>query len=304
MQKRPVPPFAMLRAFEAFGRLGGVRKAAADLAVDHAVVSRHLRALEAYVGVALVARGHKFDAKLTEEGSRYHAAISQLLEGLGNATEDLRRRNDPRLLVCASPGLAYHWLMPRLPAFRAQHADIELSLRPTDQRADFASREVDGDIRYLRHWDVVDQRSGLRVMELAAPAILAVASPDYLARTGPVLTANDVLAHHLLHEEDDAEWRAWFRSHGVEARDNIPGPRFWQAHLSLEAALNGEGIALSNALLLRDALETGRLVRIGPCAAGAPVTLGRYMFFARADRWSTKRVAVFRDWLAEAFKAF
>jgi DNA-binding transcriptional LysR family regulator len=301
MQKRPVPPFAMLRAFEAFGRLRGVRKAAADLGVDHAVVSRHLRALEAYVGTALVARGNDVDAKLTEEGCRYHAAISRLLEGLANATEELRRSNDPRLLVCASPGLAYHWLMPRLPAFRAQYADIELSLRPTEQRADFASSEVDADIRYLRQWDVVAQRPGLRVMELAAPATLAVASPTYLARTGPALSADDVLAHHLLHEEDDAEWRAWFRSHGLEAGENIPGPRLWQAHLSLEAALNGEGIALSNALLLRDALETGRLVRIGPSGASSPVTLGRYMFFARADRWNTARVAAFRDWLAGAF---
>lgn len=51
---KALPPFAALRAFEMVGRVGGIRRAASLLAIDHTVVSRHVRALEEWVGVPLV----------------------------------------------------------------------------------------------------------------------------------------------------------------------------------------------------------------------------------------------------------
>ncbi|MBK6491325.1 MAG: LysR family transcriptional regulator [Sphingomonadales bacterium] len=58
---------AALRAFEAVGRLGGVRRAAKELSIDHAVVSRHVRSLEAWVGIPLVVR-NQLGYDLTELG--------------------------------------------------------------------------------------------------------------------------------------------------------------------------------------------------------------------------------------------
>src|SRR5207302_1637541 len=54
--RKSLPPFEALRAFDAVARLGGVRKAAQSLYRDHAVISRHLRAMEAWTGATLVDR--------------------------------------------------------------------------------------------------------------------------------------------------------------------------------------------------------------------------------------------------------
>ena len=54
--RKALPPFATLRAFEAVGTLRGIRRAAQALKLDHAVVSRHIRSLEEWAGVRLVER--------------------------------------------------------------------------------------------------------------------------------------------------------------------------------------------------------------------------------------------------------
>ena len=69
--QRLLPPLAALRAFEAVGRLGGIRRAAKELTIDHAVVSRHIRSLEAWVGVQLLVRSST-GYTLTEPGELYH----------------------------------------------------------------------------------------------------------------------------------------------------------------------------------------------------------------------------------------
>ena len=104
MSDRPnLPPFAALRAFEAFGRHGKVRRAAAALGVSHAIVSRHLRALEDWLGVMLIDRVH---GGLTPAGADYHAMIAGAFDQMGRATERLRGHAGMRLEVWSMPGLA------------------------------------------------------------------------------------------------------------------------------------------------------------------------------------------------------
>src|SRR5687767_5223001 len=125
------PTLAMLKAFDAFGKTGGVRKAAGMLGLNHAAVSRQLAALEAYVGTALIDRdggGHQ----LTEQGREFHRRISDALQEISNATRALRKRDDRQVLLWCSPGLAYHWLGPRLPALAKTRDGLALEIRPMD----------------------------------------------------------------------------------------------------------------------------------------------------------------------------
>ena len=62
------------------------------------------------------------------------------------------------------------------------------------------------------------------------------------------------------------------------------GPRLWHAHLTLDAARRGQGVALTNLLLLNDDLQTGRLVQIETQPASVEVRFGAYVFRARRDR--------------------
>ena len=139
----------MLRAFDAFGRAGGIRKAAQMLEVDHAVVSRHLSALEAFVGTALVDRSAGMRG-LTSDGAEYHRRISAAFQDIANATLMLRKRHDQQLLVWCSPGFAYHWLSPRLSIFAAQGDDgrtLQIKIAVAASRPNAARIHVNGSQR-------------------------------------------------------------------------------------------------------------------------------------------------------------
>jgi DNA-binding transcriptional LysR family regulator len=299
--RKSFPPFAALRAFEAYGRLGGFRKAAQALNVDHAVISRHLRSLEALVGTALIERERNADHWLTAEGQVYHRQIADALSAIGRATEELRKRHQDRFLVWCSPGFANHWLMPRLPDFNERYPAIELALRPSDEGVKFTINEAEADIRYIRDWDAQSLPAGVHRLDLARPAIFPVASPAYLESVRTQLrTVKDFLNLRLLHEEGDQEWRAWLAAHDIAGGDPLPGPRLWHANLTLDAAGNGQGIALANRFLLSDSLAAGRLVPVVPSEEPLlPVELGGYNLTAREDRWTSVPLVRFRQWLQE-----
>lgn len=294
-----MPPFAALRAFEVFGRVAGVRRSAQVLGLDHAVISRHLRSLEAWAGVPLVNRAHD-GAHMTAEGAAYHRRISAALKEINLATMDLTRRGDnARLNLWCVPGFAFEWLTPRLHAFQAANPTLEFELRPTDAGPDFERHEADADIRYVRDALAARTASGVRHFEIARPEVIAVAAPSLLAQSPIPETPAQLRDAPLLHEGDYLEWSDWFEAQGVGLERQLAGPRLWHAHLTIDAARRGEGVALANAFLLKDDLATGRLVWIGRAApAFRPVTLGAYVFEARADRWQSPAILKFRQWLS------
>lgn len=303
--RKSLPPFATLRAFEAVGRFSGIRRAAQALNLDHAVVSRHLRALEEWAGVQLVYRSHG-NATLTHEGAKYHARIAAALAEISDATQELICQSQTnRLSIWCVPGLASQWLTSRLSAFQAANPGVDLELHPTDSSPDFARYEADIDIRYIAGNDPISASSicgGVRRFEIARPPVLAVASPQCIARMPPIRTALDLLGAPLLHEENYQQWHAWFALHGVDATSKLQGPRLWHAHLTVEAARRGQGVALANPFLLSDDLSTGRLVPVLSCSAHDD-TLGAYVFAARADRWQSAAIVRFRRWLKQAINS-
>src|SRR5262245_55351641 len=180
--RKSLPPFETLRAFDAVARLGGVRKAAQSLCRDHAVVSRHLRAIEAWTGATLIERTAA-GVVLTEAGTRYHRQIASAMDIIAHATLDLMRHGDYRRLHIRSiPGFALHWLSRRIGEFEKAHPNLDIELRPTDRGADFSSHETDIEIRFIASYTPpVDQPAELRSQDVATVPIVAVASRAYLA---------------------------------------------------------------------------------------------------------------------------
>jgi DNA-binding transcriptional LysR family regulator len=302
VDRKALPPFSTLRAFEAVGRLSGIRRAAQALQLDHAVVSRHLRSLEEWAGVQLVTRmqGHTV---LTEEGLRFHARITAALGEIQDASIELLRRNEsPRLSIWCIPGFASEWLASRLSTFQAKNPSLELELRPTDKSPDFSRYEADVDIRYILGSEPISAmniRGGVRRFEIARPPVIAVASPGCAALLSSVKHPIDLLQAPLLHEESSQQWQNWFAAQGVEITTPLPGPRLWHAHLTIEAARRGQGVALANPFLVGSDFATGRLVPLLQSAESnhQQVALGAYAFAARADRWQSSTITCFRRWL-------
>lgn len=292
------PPLAALRAFEAVGRLGGLRKAGKELGIDHAVISRHVRALETWVGTALLIR-EATGYKLTDAGQAYHDEIYKAITLIGSATASLMQPEDQmRLRIWCIPGFGFLWLSDRLSQFIDENPDIDLDFRPADDSPDFRAKDIDGDIRYLRYWEEAELSNQVHCMEFARPPVFPVASPTFVASMTRIKNAEDLLSCTLLHEDNELEWHHWFLAQGIKPPPTLTGPRLWHAHLTLNAARQGAGIALANPMLLRDDLQTGRLVRIeGAVTPFQPVRFGGYQLLAREDRWNAGALTRFRRWL-------
>ncbi|MDF2812831.1 MAG: putative transcriptional regulatory protein LysR family [Microvirga sp.] len=289
MKNARLPPLVALRAFDAVGRRQSIRAAGDELAVSHTVVSRHLRNLEDWLGVKLVeARGRGL--VLTAEGARYHAQIGRALEAIARATADLRPTARRTLAIWCFPGLANRRLLAHLPGLEARLPDWEIVLHPTLARCDLARGEADAEIVYL---DNVENTDRLRAELLARPRVFPVASPTFMARYAGVETIRDLLRLPLIHEDSTDQWDRWLSLAGVDTPPTLSGPRLWHAHLAIEAARLGQGVALANEMLVEEDLRTGALIEVVP----SDLRLCGYYLVAAASRWEEPTMVVLRDWL-------
>lgn len=294
-----LPPFAALRAFEAVARCGSIRRAADDLAVDHTVVSRHVRQLQDWLGTPLVRTSRK-GAALTPAGADYAAVLSRALSDIAGATARLGRdRAADTLVLWCLPGFALRWLTPRLPGFSRAWPGIDIVVRPSDRRPDLTALEADCEI----HYGEIEE-AGSRQAVLATPRVFPVASPFWLSQRPEFAAPAALPKAPLIHEESDDQWRIWFAKAGVAAQfpegaGGFKGPRLWHAHLAIEAAKLGQGVALANELLVSRELAEGELVEIGQTR----VTLQPYVLVARGERWSEPALTRFRRWLVAEMKA-
>lgn len=296
-QPTTLPPFAALRAFEVLGRVGGIRRAGQVLGIDHTVVSRHVRALEDFLGVPLVDRaGGRL--VLTEAGHAYHGRISAAIHDMAAATRDaMAKATSEGVRLWAVPGFATQWLSDQLADFERSAPGFAVELRPTDACASLAQFEADADIRfYGDDWLPRPGGPGLQTLELARPPLVVVASPA-LAATLRLDRPEDLLSAPLLHEEHHEQWRAWLASNGVVAQA-LGGPLLWHAHLAIAAARQGRGLALASHYLVARDLASGALVELA-VPGTSPVRIGSYWFVARADRWSSPSIARLRTFLRQ-----
>lgn len=285
---RSLPPFAALRAFEATGRLGGIRRAAAELGIEHTAVSRHVRALEDWAGTPLFDR-RGMTLVLTGPGQRFHQRIADALAEIRDAAAELGdSAQHDNLRVWCVPGFAQRFLLPRIGRFQAQQPGIVLQIRPSEQIPDLARHEADILIAYGSV-----EGPGLYQVEIAHPRVLPVCSPAWLATHGPFSSPADLLSARLLHEEDQRQWRRWFQACGVDSPANLFGPMLWHSTLAFDAACNGDGVALAYSLLVGDDLRSGRLVE--PVASD--VRLDPYTLVCRSDRRRQPAILSFSRWL-------
>ena len=251
---RRLPSLNALKAFEAAARLESFTEAAAELFVTHAAISRHVRDLEEWLGTQLFLRTGR-GVELTEAGQRYAARLTPLFDQLAEATREAAAVGDVRQLrVTVEPAIASRWLVPRLGRFNDLHPDIELSIDPTAELADFRFGEADVGIRYgTGQWDGVD------AVKLTDAVIFPVCAPK-LVQDRPDLKPSGLADFNLLHESRKQWWADWLAAAGVTGVEDWRGTLF-QNHLAIEAAEAGQGFALSDQILVTDSLVEGWLVR-------------------------------------------
>src|SRR3984893_4021080 len=290
---RRLPPLNALTAFEAAARSESFTRAAEELCVTQGAVSQQVKALEATLGVKLFNRERQ-RLVITEAGREYLAVVRDALDRIAVGTERLvQHQTSGVLTVSTSPDFAAKWLVHRLGRFAETHPDIDLRVSATMHHVDFVREDVDvagrpGD----GDWE------GLHVQRLCVEQLFAVCSPKLAAGRQRLAKPSDVLKFPLLHLDARKEWITWLEAAGGGAADISRGPVMNRASMLIDAAVDGQGIALARTALAAWDLINRRLVRPFELTLALSKT---YWIVCPKATSTLPKIATFRGWLlAEA----
>jgi LysR family transcriptional regulator, glycine cleavage system transcriptional activator len=288
---RRLPPLNALRAFEAAARHLSFTRAASELNVTQAAISHHIKTLEDHLRTPLFRRLNRA-LMLTNAGQSLFPPVREALDGLAEATARLRAGEaGGTLTVSTLPSFAVKWLVPRMSRFQDHHPDIDLRISAKEYLVDFARDDIDVAIRFGRgNWPAVHAEWMIN------EELLPVCSPALLPN---LQTPGDLANVTLLHEEmlplkSFPTWESWLAAAHVEGVDASRGPCFSHTHLMLQAAMDGRGVALGQALIVSDDLAAGRLV--APFHFRLLTDFGYFIVCPEAavDR---PKVKAFREWV-------
>jgi LysR family glycine cleavage system transcriptional activator len=288
--KRVLPPLNALRAFEAAGRLGSFKEAAAALHVTHGAVSQQVRLLEEWLGAALFER-HNRRVTLTPAAKAYLAEIGPLFEQLAQATA---RYGVPgpvsrTLSVNAPATFTLRWLVPRLAKFRAEHPDVEIKVETSNGPLESLKDDHDLIIR-----GGPDTFYGYAMRPFLTEERLPVCSPALLQRH-PLGVPGDLRHHTLLHTSSLPRlWPDWLASAQIPGLSPAATLTFDHFFLTLQAAIDGIGIAMGPTSLVSDDLAAGRLV--APFA-GPRLPSRSYCAYVPDEKRGDELVGLFQSWL-------
>ena len=291
-----LPSLNGLRAFEAAARHLSFTNAASELNVTQTAISHQIRRLEQELGIRLFVRQNRA-LTLTPEARDYLPGVRAAFNDLRLATDRLLRKdNDHVLTVSTLASLAAKWLLPRLTAFQEAHPGIDVRITTSTALVDFRGGDVDAAIRYGRgNWQ------GLRAEWLMADDFFPVCSPALLNGKRPLKCPEDLRDHMLLHTSTNSDdWRQWLTAAGLPSDiSKQPGITFDLILMTVQAAIDGIGVAMGRTSYVQDDIAKGRLVV--PFKIALPVDAGFYLVSPEGVAEPPK-LRAFRQWLIASAK--
>ena len=291
-----LPSLNGLRAFEAAARHLSFTLAASELNVTQTAISHQIRRLEEELGIRLFIRKNRALA-LTPKARDYLPGVRAAFNDLRLATDRLLRKDDDHVLTVSTlASLAAKWLLPRLTAFQEAHPGIDVRITTSTGLVDFRSGDVDAAIRYGRgNWQ------GLRADWLMADDFFPVCSPALLNGKRPLKCPEDLRDHVLLHTSTNSDdWRQWLTAAGLPSDiSKQPGITFDLILMTVQAAIDGIGVAMGRTSYVQDDIAKGRLVV--PFKIALPVDAGFYLVSPEGVAEPPK-LRAFRQWLIASAK--
>ena len=162
-------------------------------------------------------------------------------------------------------------------------------------RVDFAREDVD---LAIRHGD--GQWPELDAVNLTAEELFPVCSPSLMTSRGGLHDPEDVLRFPLLHLDDRRDWGRWLDAAGVPGERLLQSPILNHASMLIDAAIEGQGVALARTMLAASDLAARRLVR--PFQAAIPLRNTYWIVCPKATR-ALPKIAAFRAWLFDEVAA-
>jgi LysR family glycine cleavage system transcriptional activator len=291
-----------LRAFEATARLGSFVRAAGELGVTPAAVGQHVRLLEEQFGGVLFERqGNKL--VLTEAARAVLPDVKDAFDRLARAEDRLREsRRAPLVTVTLPPSFAAKWLIPRIEGFRMAHPDVDLRLDTTDRLADLPRENIAVGIRYG-----AGRYPGLDATLLMPEEVFPVCSPSLVTRVRKLREPDDLRHFKLIHDttmESHASfptWATWLKATRAGKVDAQPGLRINSSIMALQAAIEGQGVALARSVIVAGDLRDGRVIR--PLRPSCATNYSYYLVYP-AGLPLSRSASAFCHWLKQEAQAF
>ena len=298
---RGLPTLDFLKGFEAAARHLNFTKAASELFLTQSAVSRQIQSLEEQLGVVLFQRRPK-DLVLTQAGETLYRTASEVLRQVREAMDNLDAAGRAEALtVTCTVSFASLWLIPRLTAFRQERPGVDVRIAADNNLLDLERQRMDVAIRFCTPKLAPDHATrlfGEEIFPVCAPALLR-------DRSRPLKRPEDLRHHVLLHLEDPSGVPPW--ANWVTWLEPLPGLdvetggalRFNQFDQMIQAAVDGQGIALGRSPLVRRLIKQGKLA--APFSRRTVSPRAYYVFTSR-DSAERPEVGDFVSWLLREAK--
>jgi LysR family glycine cleavage system transcriptional activator len=300
--RKQLPPLTATVIFEAAARLLSFTRAAQELNITQAAVSRQMRHLEEHFGKLLfnrVANG----LSLTTAGEVFYRDIEDPLIKIANSANRIRRQlHENEISVSSTIGFAELWLTPRLIEFHQQHPEIKVRLLATD--SDIKHIEFVVDAMFSIDYGSNVNRSNK--ISLCDEIVYPVCSPDYLRDIKKLSEPENLIdaslisiaAEHWINISDKpTTWLSWFASCGVSVDEISSAFSYSNDASTVQAALRGQGVTLGWHHLVRDHIESGQLVKL----TNHVLTSGRKFCLFKSNTQSTTALVLFERWILSRY---
>lgn len=291
--KRGRIPLTALRSFEAAGRHESFTQASKELFVSQAAISRQVRDLEKILGKTLFTRKHR-QVTLTTAGEKLLSTLSHSFDAIEACINELTDEKPTSVLkVSSEPAFAFCWLVPQLKRFRDEYSEIDVSVESDNRVVDFNIHQAEVAIRFgmqQSSWPNTESRF------LHHSEMFPVMSPQLIASGDRIANPANLLDFTLLHEWNRDDWKQWFAISGVVSAAIERGPIFDDSALTLQAALDGQGVAIVEKRFANDHVEAGRLVQ----PFDIPICQGAYWIVYRDFAGLSKSAVQFVEWIQDS----
>jgi LysR family glycine cleavage system transcriptional activator len=288
---RKLPPLNSLKSFEAAGRLLSFTLASQELNVTQAAISHQIKVIEDFLGVSLFYRQPR-KLVLTDQGKALLPEVIDAFDTLATAIGTVSKDPDNSLLsVRLAPSFAAKWLSPKLKYFWLQNPEIDLCLFHAHTAVDFDREDIDIAVTYGKgDW------TGVVSDKLFSLDFSPVCAPSFLENAKPLNDMNNLKYYTLLHDANYECWEEWLKLASVRDTPSNKGTIIDDTNVLIQAAVDGQGVALGSTTFVQDHLDAGRLIK--PFDITLVNDFAYYIVYPKSHL-KNPAVCAFRNWLLE-----
>ncbi|MFS1463121.1 LysR family transcriptional regulator [Vibrio lentus] len=266
-----------LKAFEASARLMSFTLAADELNVTQSAISRQIKQLEDELNASLVIRKHRA-IELTEQGHDLYVALRDSYGNIESVIASWSEPKQKRIVIKATLSFATRVLISKVRELNERYPDYEIVIVPVIEE-DEAINSSEYDLlifhtRYKKRYDNTPDITFLRE-EFMAP-VCSTSLTNSASLTTQDTDLDSILTMPRLHPTlDHHDWKVWLADVEFPPKKPVRNTSFLSLDLALSACLSGEGVTVTDLLLVLQELQRGFLY----CPKNAKIQHSAWTYF-------------------------